>query len=136
MRKTHLSTAICNNLIKTSPVIYQPWFEIANLKYLKVDDEYNSKMSRLKNVKVLYIDDFFKVQNADVNKITSADVRIAFELLNHRYINNLKTIISGEFSAKELVLIDEAVASRIMEKCKENFIFINRDINNNYRLHK
>lgn len=134
--KTHVATAICKRLINSNSLIYQNWIDISNLKYLKGEEEYNLKMSRLKRIKVLYIDDFFKVQNADVNRITSADVSVAFELINHRYVNNLKTIISGEFSAKELVSIDEAVASRIMERCNGNFLFINRDTDNNFRLHK
>lgn len=60
------------------------------------------------------------------------------EILNERY--NLfgkypKTIISSEYTTAELLKIDEALASRIIERTSGGFaIDIARDIGKNHRL--
>ena len=60
-------------------------------------------MDKLKKVKVLYIDDFFK------GGITDADFRLAFEIINARYNDKgLRTIISSEVKIKDLMkIVDE-----------------------------
>jgi DNA replication protein DnaC len=90
-------------------------------------------MQEYKNVKVLYIDDFYKTDSE--NKPTQADKNIAFELLNFRYNNpDSITIISSELQIRDLLAIDEAVGSRIYERSKDYQINIAPDINKNYRL--
>ena len=80
-------------------------------------EEYSQKITPLKKAKVLYIDDFLKVKKGSVP--TSADINLAFELINYRYINkDLITLISSEWLAEEIVSIDEAVGSRIYERSK------------------
>ncbi len=68
-------------------------------------------MSRYKSCKVLLIDDLFK------GSITSSDLNVIFEIVNHRYFNNLPMIISSEKRRDELIKIDEAIGSRILEMC-------------------
>ena len=56
------------------------------------DEEYAEVVGRLKNVRVLYIDDFFKPVKDELGRPkppTAADVRLAYELLDHRYINRM-----------------------------------------------
>lgn len=76
---------------------------------------------------MLYIDDLFK------GKITEADINLVFEILNYRYNNNFKTIISSEYMLTELLKIDEAISSRILEKSRGYHLDIKRENGRNYR---
>lgn len=139
--KTHLCTAICRELLlRGMPVMYMKWREdITRLKALAMDAEVRQReVDKLKRVKVLYIDDLFKTgRNPDGSepKPTSADINIAQEIVNYRYGDpELFTIISGELSISELVDIDEALGSRILERSKpNNGLSIARDRVKNYR---
>lgn len=114
--KTHLSLAIANELMKRGiGVIYMGYREsIIRLKQNVMDEvNYERLMKRYKNCKVLLIDDLFK------DSITPSDVNIIFEIVNHRYFNNLPMIISTERGRDELLKIDQAIGSRILEMCGE-----------------
>lgn len=134
--KSMICTAIAGELIaKGNRVAYMLWRdEIVPLKAnVNNDEEYEKRINHFKTTPVLYIDDFFKVEKG--KEPTPADVNIAFELLNYRYNNpELTTIISSEFTTREIISIDEAVGSRIYERSKKYQININADINKNYRL--
>lgn len=137
--KTHLCTAICRKLLLDGQeVIYMPWRDdIAELKSLSLDNERRSEKLRiLKNAQVLYIDDLFKTGKAadGSSHPTSADVSIAFEIVNYRYNKRLPTIVSSERTPEELVEIDEAVGSRIVEMARNNVLYVKRDSARNYRL--
>lgn len=110
--------------------------EIPGLKAAINDsNEYQRLIEPLKRVQVLYIDDFLKTGKGD--EPTAADLNVAFELLNARYINQeLVTILSTERLIPELLDLDEAVGSRIYERSKESKIIIDRDVNRNWRLMK
>lgn len=113
--KTHLSMAIANNLMDSGiSVIYMPFRDIiTRIKQNIMDEEYYRKIiSRYKNAKVLLIDDLFK------GSISKSDINIMFEIINHRYFNNLAMIISSEKGFNELIDIDEALGSRIIEMAK------------------
>lgn len=133
--KTHLCTAACRELLlKGRAVIYMPWqSEIIKLKSLTMDtEEYERALNELKRAEVLYIDDFFKpIQGQEPS---AADIRIAYDLINYRYINQMPTLISSEHSALELVQIDEATGSRIYEMSKGHCMGIKRDVARNYRV--
>ena len=133
--KTHLATAIIGELLnKGLNSRYMLWRdETVRLKAVITDDiSYNKIMDELKTVSVLYIDDFFKTEKD--KKPTTADINIAFEILNHRYCNKLSTIITSEKMIDELIDIDEAVGSRIFEKCKNYCLVVGYDKSKNYRL--
>lgn len=137
--KTHLSTAICRQLLLDGrEVVYMPWREdIATLKGLSMDSEEREKqLQRIKTAEVLYIDDLFKNgRDKDGSSMpTRADVEIAFEVLNYRYNSHLVTILSTERSPQELLEIDQALGSRIMERAEENVLFVGADSSKNYRL--
>ena len=86
----------------------------------------------------MYIDDFLKpIKNRDgeIMPPSVADVNLAFEILDYRKNANLRTIISSERFIGEIIAIDEATGSRILEKTKSNyFINIKRDKKRNHRL--
>lgn len=126
--KTHLCTAICFELMKTKQVKYMPWRdESVRLKAIvNQESEYREEIYKLKNIKILYIDDLFK------GKVSEADINLAYEIINFRYNNDLTTIISCEYSDDELMEIDEAIGSRIYQKSKENSYNITKI--ENYRL--
>ena len=134
--KTHICTAVAAHLIrKGREVIYMRWIDdTVKLKSVKNShEEYGRLIDRFKTVDVLYIDDFFKTEKG--KQPTAADINIAFELLNYRYNNrNLITIISSEKRIGELLDIDEAVGSRIKQRCRDNYSEVKEDVNRNYRL--
>ena len=140
--KSHLCTAICRSfLLRGERLQYMMWVDdSAKLKgIVNEGDEYVREVDRFKKSPVLYIDDLFKVQNdngQNRGKPTSADVRLAFEIINYRVVSKLPTIISSEFTLAELVDIDQAVAGRIAEMAESNAISITPDISKNYRLRK
>lgn len=137
--KSHICTAICRNLLKSNAVHYMMWEnECPELKSVVNDAEvYQKRMSHLKNVDVLYIDDFFsgrKTRNGEVIPPTGADVRLAREIMNHRYVNGKTTIISSEWYSMEVYEIDAALGGRIVEMCGPHCLNVKRGAEKNYRL--
>ena len=137
--KSHICTAICRNLLKDKAVHYMMWEEESvELKGMVTDGEsYFPRLNRLKEVDVLYIDDFFsghKERNGEVAKPTHADVRLAREILNHRYVNDKITIVSSEWYSSEIFDIDAALGGRIVEKAGKYRLDITRTKEKNYRL--
>ena len=62
----------------------------------------------------LYIDDLFKGALVG-NDIAQQDKQIMFDIINERYVRNLPTIISSEYSLNQIAKSDEAIGSRIFE---------------------
>ena len=113
--KTHLSMAICNELMDRGiSVVYMGYRDtLTSIKQNMMDSVYyNKMMNRYKNARVLFVDDLFK------GKITDSDINIMFELINHRYFNNLPMIVSSEFSVGRLFEVDKAWGSRLIEMSK------------------
>lgn len=128
--KTTLGLCICNNLIQNGiSVRYMPYRqEITALKQEITDDiNYNNHMWPLKNAKVLFIDDFLK------GKITESDINIMYELINHRYLARLPIVLTTERTIPEMMQIDEATASRLVEMSRDYLVTFGKDIEN-YRL--
>lgn len=133
--KTHLCTAIVGRLLDQGMAAkYMLWRDEAlALKALVNDDEaYEDAIRPLKQIDVLYIDDFLKTPPDKAP--TTGDLNVAFELLNYRYNNDSITIISSEHSMDDLMKIDEAVGSRIFQKAKKYCLNISRDPQKNYRM--
>lgn len=117
--KTHLSIAIANELMKNFVgVVYMQYKEaILRLKQCVLDREnYEREISRYKGCPVLLIDDLFK------GETTTADRNIMFEIINYRYFIGLPMIISSELLTEQLLYIDEAIGSRIIEMCRGRII--------------
>lgn len=139
--KTHLCTAICRELLlRGKEVRYMQWREDAvKLKGLsKEPDQRQTMVDEFKKTEVLYIDDLFKTgrnQDGTEQRPTSADINLAFEILNFRYNNpDSITIISSELCADDLNAIDQGLGSRICDWKRTKVIKISRDISRNYRL--
>lgn len=134
--KTHICTAIAAYYIKRGlDCRYMLWRDDAvKLKSVVNDFErYQQLIEPFKNVDVLYIDDYLKVQ--DGAEPTTADINLAFELLNYRLLDKNKiTIISSEFTMARALELDEATNGRIYQQAGEYKINIDRNINKNYRL--
>lgn len=141
--KSHICTAIFGHYINEGKTgRYMVWFDEATRIKAIVNEpeEYEKVMTELKTAEVLYIDDLFKpIKGRDGQPVppTYADVRLAIEIINYRYNNpGLITIISGERTINELLIIDEALAGRISELSKVGGYCINlkQDSNRNWRL--
>ena len=134
--KSHLCTAMVRELLLAGmEARYFPWRDgVARLKGQLNTEEYDQAMRDLKSVKVLYVDDLFKGGSAD-GRPSQADVNIAFELLNHRYLDRgLITILSSELTVEDLMRLDEAVGSRVYERSKGHYLAIDRDPAKNWRM--
>ena len=77
-----------------------------------------------------YIDDFLRSPGG---MPSSADLGIAYELLNYRYNNNLITIISSEYTVEKIYEFDSAIAGRITEMCGEYILAVHYDKAKNMR---
>ena len=131
--KTHICTAIIGNFIKQGlSARYFVWREDSTiLKGMINEHEYTDRINEFKKTDVLYIDDLFKQ-----NEIKDADIKLAFELIDYRLRQQLKTIISTELDEDALIECDEALASRILQISRGFRMVIPRDRNKNYRLRK
>lgn len=139
--KTHLCTAISICFLnKNKNVHYMPWRdEVTRLKSVIFNEsKYGSYISVLKNVEVLYIDDFWKTGKDSKKQLTtpsSSDINIAYEIINSRYATKKITIFSSEFLLREIFDIDEAIGSRIYEMSDNGGFCYNlkRNPEKNYR---
>jgi DNA replication protein DnaC len=129
--KTHLLTAVANNLIRNQiEVLYFPYRE--GFDEIKDDLEtLEQKCERMKAVEVLFIDDLFK------RGATDFEIRTMYSVINYRYLNHKPIMISSECLEDELLEIDEALGSRIIEMCRDFLVEIKGDRKLlNYRLLK
>lgn len=141
--KSMICTAICRHfLLNGRRVMYMSWREdVATLKGFAMEPEEREKLiNRFKQTEVLYIDDLFKDGKDEKGQRkypSTADVRLAFEIINYRYLNpKLLTLISSEWSVDELLDIDEAIGGRIFERAGANGFNIAPDRSKNYRTKK
>ena len=135
--KTHICTAICGEILKKNVgVRYMQWLDVSRkLKASVNDEDFEDEVAEYINVSVLYIDDLLKQKYTENPTFTEADIKIAFTILNARYLQNKPTIISSEWDlVNQLLPADEGVFSRVYERCKGNRLTIERKMENNYRL--
>ncbi len=131
--KTHLGTAVCGHYLKAGkPTRYMTFLQLMNALKANVNDEsgYQSVLREYGYPAVLYIDDFMKFWP----RPTDPDVKHTFELLNMRLVRGGITIITSERSLLEICDIDEALGSRIKQRCGEFAIDIARKAGRNYRM--
>lgn len=114
--KSMICTAICGELLKKHEVRFMSWLtESVKLKQNVNNAEvYEPLMEDYKNCEILYIDDFFKNEN-----LSSADLRIANDIINYRCVANKQTLISSERLVKDLIEIDQAIIGRMVEMSEE-----------------
>ena len=130
--KTTLGLAVANNLISSGVgVRYMPYRdEVTALKQQLADKNkyiYDDHIYRLKNARVLFIDDLLK------GKINETDINILYEIINFRYLQRKPVIISTEKTLEQLLDFDEAIGSRLIEMSK-GYIVVFDNNTPNYRL--
>ena len=116
--KTHVCTAICNTAVQEGASLrYFRWVEDGTRLKGTVTDAaaYKRELDSLAGCDLLYIDDIFKTD------CSGADLRLAYELINSRYIAGKPVVISSERSLPYIGGLKgkdgEAVAGRIFEMC-------------------
>lgn len=136
--KTHILSAIANGMMTNwlVGVHYFPYVEgLEDLKASFGDDTTSvaTKLQRLKDVEVLFVDDLFKPLNGKP-RATDWQVEKMFEIINYRYLNKKPILVSSELSFDDMLAIDQATATRIFEMCSKYTITVEDDIKLNYRL--
>lgn len=133
--KTHLCTAVCNELLKRGKSVrYLLWRELvrklAANRFSKEDEKINYQkiLDDINAYDVLYIDDFLK--SAEPRK----ELDFAFEIINARYVSGKSAIISSELLINNIKNLDEALGSRIAQRSGGFKIQLNRQSDRNYRL--
>lgn len=137
--KTHICTAAAGVMLRKLSVRYMAWpHEVQKIKAVANDaEQYGALVKPLQKAEALYIDDFWKPtfgRDGREDAASGADVRLAFDVLNLRYLNRLPTIISSEWFSSELAKIDEAVAGRVIESAGVYRVDIGRDKARNMRM--
>lgn len=131
--KTLLCSIIANHLLfnLNKQVLYITWTDfISKLKRDIMSDNSDAVsiyLDEVKKCEVLFIDELLK-------KYTETDLKYIIEIINYRYTNDLKTIITSERMIDELLDIDEATFGRVIEKSGKYLIEIEKDRHKNYRL--
>lgn len=127
--KTHLLTAIANNLMKKKdvPVLYFPYVEGFN--DLKDDfEKLEEKLEYMKNIDVLFIDDLFKPTGRERKpRATEWQIEQMYAVINYRYLNYKPILVSSELTVDELADVDEALGTRIFEMCSDYTVVIKGD---------
>ncbi|UZD52656.1 ATP-binding protein [Bacillus halotolerans] len=122
--KTHLLTAIMNNLInkKSTHCLYFPYVE--GMSDLKNDfDQLETKLNAMRKADVLFIDDLFKPVDGKP-RATEWQVEQIQSVVNYRYLNHKPLLISSELTTDNLLDVDEALGSRIYQMCKYYTVII------------
>ena len=134
--KTHICTAVCGEMLKNNKaVLYMKWIsEAQKLKALMNDPEMEDELEKYITCDVLYIDDLMKSRFGRFDP-SDADIRLAFMILNERYLRDLPTIISCEWDlCRQMMPTDEGLFSRVYERSRDFIVRIERDKMNNYRI--
>lgn len=135
--KSHICTAICGELLKANiGVKYMQWLEESRrLKALVNDEYFEDHVRGYIDVPVLYIDDLFKQKWSEHPTFSDADIKIAFTIINARYLMNKATIISAEWDLlNHLMDADEGVFSRVYERSRGYRLYISRNRENDFRV--
>jgi DNA replication protein len=128
--KTHVGVAIANALMaKKVGVVYWHYKELMReLKGNCMDQEaYGRILGRLIQVPVLFVDDAFKGR-------TDADIKYMYDIVNERYLRKKPVILTSELTAKELLEVDEAIGSRLIEMGEGWTHTFPNDSRHNFRL--
>lgn len=135
--KTHIAVAVAAELEKKDiRVMFLDYAEIIQkLEELKGFNQ-NDYLTRIKNADFLVIDDLLKTGYTEWNgayKLKTFHKEIVYKIVNYRYNNKKPMIVTTELNIEKMLLIDEAIGSRLMTMAGDNTIEFDGD-NDNYRL--
>jgi DNA replication protein DnaC len=135
--KTHIAVAVAVELeTKNFRVMFLDYAEmIQKLEELKGYGQ-TEYLSRIKNAKLLVIDDLLKTGYTEWNgayKLKPFHKEIVYKIVNHRYNNRKPMIVTTELNLEKMLQIDEAISSRLISMAGDNIVEFNGD-NDNYRL--
>lgn len=128
--KTKLCTTVFRTLVEAGKSgRYLSWRDFSRKAKSVANDgeKFEAMANQAKRPWIVYIDDFWKGQ------ITAADIHLAFEIINDRYISGKPTILSSELSLDAIVRGDEAIGSRMVERSEGFYIDCSRV--KNWRFH-
>ena len=131
--KTHLCTALFVRLVADRGLEgeYMVWGQALRRIKAELYGGGEGLLERYKRAPLLYVDDLFKGEPD--RPLSDQDLRLAFELIDHRYNNRLRTILSTERTVPDLARLDQAIAGRIRERCGPYLLNIEPDGRKNYR---
>lgn len=136
--KTHTCSGIFLELMKQGKRgEYASWGKtMRKLSQAKFKgDVYESVYNRLVNAPLLYWDDFFKKRAGRMP--TDDEFEFSFDIINERYNDpNKITLFSSEIHIQNISSkFDEAIGTRIYERCNNGgfWIHVDADPNKNYR---
>lgn len=131
--KTHLCTALVGKMIQAGcDTRYMRWVEdSASIRFAPYDAR-EKRVEQYQRCELLYIDDFLKTQQGEAPD--RKDIQLAFEIINHRYVNRLRTIVSSERTPADVMYLDEALGSRLYERAKHTTVCVERKQGRNWRL--
>lgn len=122
--KTRLCSTLANYLVYKG---YSPEYLLWEREMAEATDNYRAidfkKFSMWSSIPLLYIDDFLKCMDNDINKLTDLEKRTARAIINARYNNpKLITIISTELTDVQLERIDRSLFSRLKEMATSKYL--------------
>lgn len=131
--KTHICSAMLAEFARNGICVYffnyiQDMATLNRYQYSSENrEEYESLLSLYKQADILYFDDFM------YGEVSMSEQKIIFNIINHRYENDLPCIISSEKTMIDIKRINYSVYGRLYEMCRDYIININKDENKNYR---
>lgn len=113
--KTHLACAIGVQVIQQGHFRVRYFQHQEGMAELKANlDLKAERVEELKQADLLIWDDLFK------GRVTDFEFETCFEIVNYRYFNRLPMVISSEMTALGLLELDQALASRILERAEDH----------------
>lgn len=113
--KTHLAVAAFRvALMRGLHGRFVSWRTMSReLKMNMASPEYERKIRSLKYIPLLLLDDFFWSPKGSIP--SDEDFRLAKEIIDARFYNNRKTIITSNFTAQDIYTMSEEMSGRINE---------------------
>lgn len=131
--KTHICSAMLGELAKHGISVYffnyiQDMATLNRYQYkTEKTDEYENLLSLYKQADILYFDDFM------FGEVSVSEQKIIFNIINHRYENDLPCIISSNKTMNDIRRINAPIYGRLYEMCSRFVININNDETKNFR---
>ena len=131
--KTHICSAMLGELARNGICVYffnyiQDMATLNRYQYkTEKTDEYENLLSMYKQADILYFDDFM------FGEVSVSEQKIIFNIINHRYENDLPCIISSNKTMNDIRRINAPIYGRLYEMCSKFVININNDETKNFR---